>query len=107
MAGVDEIIKAWIRDEEKSGGFKNNPHLGKPFDFKDGYLDTPEELRMAFKILKDGGFKPPQVELLNELADLKEELREATDESVRKRLRIEIANKQQQVAVLLGKYRKG
>ena len=106
MAGVDDIIGGWIKQAERSGEIKRNPYYGKRLQLTDGYLDTPEELRMAFKILQDGGFLPPQVEMLNELADLKEALAKTTEEAEQKRLRIEIANKQQQVAVLLGKYRK-
>ncbi len=106
MSGVDDIIKAWVEDAEKRGEFGRNPHVGKPFALGDGYLDTPDALRMAFKVLKNAGYVPAQVEALNQLADLKEALKSAESKDDKQALRVQIANKQQQVAVLLEKYAK-
>ena len=43
-----------------------SPAWGKPLP-DDGYLDTPPELRMAFKLLKNAGHVPAEVELMREL----------------------------------------
>jgi hypothetical protein len=71
---LDEQIADSIRASEQSGELQRTRNWGKPLDFGDGFDETPAELRMAFKILKDGGFAPPEVELLSQLADLRAEL---------------------------------
>lgn len=43
-----------------------SPAWGKPLP-DDGYLDTPPELRLAFKLLKNAGHVPAEVELMREL----------------------------------------
>ena len=47
MAAVDDVIKQWIREAQKSGELARNPYVGKPFDLEDGFLETPARLRMA------------------------------------------------------------
>ena len=41
---------------------------GRPLDLGDGYEQTPVELRMGYKILKDAGIVPPEVALMREIA---------------------------------------
>jgi hypothetical protein len=65
---LDEQIAAALREAQASGELAQAKHYGKPIDFGDGYDETPPELRMAFKALKDSGFAPPEVTLLHELA---------------------------------------
>ncbi len=74
MAGVDEVIRQWVQKVEKTGELRNIAGFGKPFNFKDGFLETPNELRMAYKILKDAGYVPAEVEMVQRLATLREQL---------------------------------
>ena len=62
MPTIDEQIAQSLRDAQRSGELQSAASWGKPLDFADGYAQTPEELRMAFKALKDAGFLPPEVE---------------------------------------------
>ena len=39
-------------------------------NFGDGYDETPAELRMGMKVLKDAGVVPPEVELMQRIAAL-------------------------------------
>ena len=71
---LDEQIAASLRESEKSGEMAKARDYGKPLDFGDGYDDTPPELRMAFKILKDSGYAPPEVELMRSLGELRRSL---------------------------------
>lgn len=71
---LDEQIAQALREAEASGELRAARHYGKPIDFGDGYEETPAELRMAFKVLKDAGCAPPEVAMLNELALLREKL---------------------------------
>ena len=59
MATLDEQIAQSLRESQRSGELQSAASWGKPLDLADGYAQTPEELRMAFKALKDAGFAPP------------------------------------------------
>lgn len=67
----DEQIAEAIRAAEESGELAKARDYGKPLDFGDGYDETPAELRMAFKVLKDAGYAPPEVAMLQELGALR------------------------------------
>ncbi|WP_427914867.1 DUF1992 domain-containing protein [Ramlibacter sp. MMS24-I3-19] len=96
----DEQIARSIRESERSGELKSAKDWGKPLDFGDGYDETPPELRMAFKILKDGGFVPPEVEMLRELQSKRGRLAQLSIESTEaQRLREEISELQLKVTV--------
>ncbi len=71
---LDEQIADALRLAQESGELSAAKSFGKPLDFGDGYDETPEELRLAFKVLKDSGYVPPEIEMLHELAALRKEL---------------------------------
>ena len=55
-----------IRVAQKKGEFDNLPNSGKPLVFDDdGFV--PEELRLAYKILRNAGYVPPEIELKKEI----------------------------------------
>jgi hypothetical protein len=97
----EEIIRQWIRKVEESGELERDPNYGKPLDLDSGYLDTPDELRMAYRMLKDAGYVPPEVELLKRLADRKSALATETDPRRRKMLQTEIAELHAKVSIML------
>ena len=106
MSAVDELIKQWVKRAEQSGELKKNPLHGKPLKMNDGYLDTPEEVRMAYKILKNAGYLPAEVQAVKDLAGLRQRLNGCADEEKRRELRVKIANAQQKVAMMLERFRK-
>lgn len=53
------------------GEFDNLRGKGKPLVMED-LSGVPEELRMAYKILKNAGCVPPEVELRNEVSSLRQ-----------------------------------
>ncbi len=57
----DQIAEAMARGE-----FANLPGAGKPLDLAENPY-TPEELRLAYKILKDSGYAPLWIELHKEI----------------------------------------
>ena len=65
--GIDEIIRAAM----ERGEFDNLPGQGKPVDLS-AYFETPEEVRVAHALLKGADVVAPEVELLQEIAALKE-----------------------------------
>ncbi len=54
-----------IQQAQKEGAFDHLPGEGRPLDLEDDSA-VPQELRMAYKVLKNAGYLPP------ELADRKE-----------------------------------
>ena len=60
---------------------------------------------MAFKMLKDSGFVPPEVELLREIEALRKALAEAPDAADAATRRQALAEKQQQLALRMEKLR--
>ncbi|GFO68092.1 DUF1992 domain-containing protein [Geomonas limicola] len=52
------------------GEFDNLPGRGKPLVQED-LSGVPEELRMAYKVLRNAGCVPPEVELVNEVQSLR------------------------------------
>jgi len=102
MAGVDEIIRQWVAKVEKTGELKSDPKFGKPLDLdRDGYAETPEELRMAYKILKNAGYVPGEIEFFRTLATLREALAAVTDETEARALRQKIAETEQKISMML------
>ncbi len=101
MAGVDEIIKQWVAQAERTGEVRKLPGFGEPFKFDDGFLETPAELRMVYKILKNAGYVPAEIELLQRLAALREQLATITDPVQQNELKSKIAETQQKAAVML------
>jgi hypothetical protein len=99
---LDDHIGRSMRETEASGELKAAPSWGKPFDFGDGYEETPPELRMAFKALKEGGFVPREVEMMNEVATLRSELATVAGDAERERgLLRQISELQQAIALRL------
>ena len=58
-----------IREAIAQGEFDNLPGGGKPLNLEE-YFSTPEDLRMAFSILKNANCAPVEVEPLNEVSRL-------------------------------------
>ena len=69
----DEIIAAMQR-----GDFRDLPGAGKPLP-ADDQANVPEELRMAYKILKNAGIVPPELELRREISTLEMQASQGTD----------------------------
>jgi N12 class adenine-specific DNA methylase len=101
MAGVDDIIGEWVKQAEASGELKGGRYWGKPFDLDDGFTETPVRLRMAYRILKNAGYVPHEVEMLNNLADLKEEADAASDPAERRKLDREVANLEAKIKLVV------
>lgn len=80
---LEDHIGRALRLSEASGELRAAPSWGKPLAFADGYDETPSELRMGYKILKDAGIVPPEVEMLRALAGLKGELDAAAGDAER------------------------
>jgi len=74
MPTLDEQIARALEDSRKSGELNSAKSWGKPQEEDPGFNETPDEFRLSFKVLKDAGHVPPEVEMLKEIAALMEEL---------------------------------
>ena len=105
MATFDEQIAQSLRESERSGELQSAASWGKPLDLGDGYAQTPEELRMAFKALKDAGFVPPEVETMKQIAALREVIETEPDATRAEAMRKRVSELQQHLALRLEKLR--
>lgn len=64
------IAEERIKEALAKGAFENLRGNGKPLDL-DEDTNVPDELRVAYKILKNAGYLPPELELKKEIASLK------------------------------------
>jgi hypothetical protein len=63
------IAERKIAEALARGELANLPGEGRPLELDDDAL-VPEDLRLAYRILKNAGFVPPEVELLREISQL-------------------------------------
>lgn len=66
---LDLIAERKIAEAISRGELEDLPGQGRPLDLDDDAL-VPEDLRLAYRILKNAGFVPPEVQALNEIAEL-------------------------------------
>ena len=63
---LDQLAEARIAEAVARGDFEDLPGAGRPLELDDDAL-VPEELRVAYRILKNAGYVPEEVRLLGEL----------------------------------------
>ena len=79
----DEEIARHLAQALRSGELQSAPSFGKPLEEAEGWNETPEEFRQSFKILKNAGILPPEIELFHKRAALREELAACTNDAAR------------------------
>ena len=106
---IEKAVEAIIREAQERGDFDNLKGKGQPIDLN-AYFETPEDLRLAYSALKNAGIVSAEVELLQEIAALKERLTSTYEESQRSRIKKLIQEKQMQFNIMMErqkKHRKG
>ncbi|HSN32002.1 MAG TPA: DnaJ family domain-containing protein [Ideonella sp.] len=104
MPTIDEIIARDLAAAEASGELRAAPSWGRPLALDDGWDETPPELRMPFKLLREAGYVPHEVVMLRELAALRERLGTA-DAGAAAALRRRSADLAQDIALRLERLR--
>ena len=94
------IAENRIREAMAQGEFDNLPGAGQPLSLED-YFSTPEDLRMAYSVLKNANCRPLEVELLNEIARLQQAVTAAADAASRESLERQLADRRTELAILL------
>ena len=80
--GFEKIIEERILQAQRRGDFENLPGSGKPLEIEDD-RHIPEDLRLAYKILKNAGCIPPEIELKKEIHQTRD-LLAAMDDTAQK-----------------------
>jgi hypothetical protein len=80
---LDFLVERRLEEAVSRGELSNLPGEGRPLELDDDAL-VPEELRAAYRILKNAGFVPPEVEALSDIRQLENLVNEgAADASAR------------------------
>jgi len=69
--GFEKIVERRIQSAENKGEFQNLSGSGKPIELTDDSF-IPEDLRLAYKILKNGDFVPEEITLRKKILETKE-----------------------------------
>jgi len=78
FAIMDKIADEKIREAMERGDFDNLPGKGKPLQLDDD-SHLPQDIRLTFKILKNAGCLPPELELRKEIRTMEELLSNMED----------------------------
>ena len=107
MNPLDQIAEARIQEAIDRGELRGLPGEGKPLQLDDDSA-IPEDLRAAYRILKNAGFLPPELQLRKELREAEQLLRQLPEsERSRARARLELlqlrlaASRRQPINLLL------
>ena len=105
MMSFEKIVEALIKEAQERGDFDNLKGKGQPLDL-DAYFETPEDLRLAYSALKNAGIVSPEVELLQEIAALKERLATTFEEVQRNKIKKILHDKQLEFNILMERQKK-
>jgi hypothetical protein len=85
MLTLDAIAERRIREAQERGEFDDLPGAGTPLELDDDAL-VPEDLRAAYRILKNSGFLPPELHVYAEIREVEQLLQRVEDDGERMRL---------------------
>jgi len=80
---VEDHIGRSLAQSEKNGELRSASNFGRPLDLGDGYEETPVEHRMGYKILKDAGYLPLEVELMREIQALNRKVADSPEDEAK------------------------
>ena len=101
----DRMVEALIKEAMERGEFDNLSGKGKPIDLTE-YFETPEEVRVAYSVLKNAGITSREVDLLNEIAELKQVLAAVREEKKKLEIEKQIREKQLEFNLLMERQKK-
>jgi Domain of unknown function (DUF1992) len=79
------IVEERIREAQKEGAFDDLPGKGKPIVLEDMSM-VPEDLRVAYHLLKNAHVLPPEAELQKEIHTLQDLIKYIEDDDERRAL---------------------
>jgi hypothetical protein len=103
---LDDEIARKLAEATRSGELASAPSWGRPVEHDAGWEQTPEALRLPFKILKDAGVVPHEVEMLHERARLRQEVDACGDAQTQRELRRKLSELEQSISLRLDALRR-
>jgi hypothetical protein len=88
-----------IREATPDGVFNDLRGRGTPLNVND-YFSTPEDVPMAYSILKNANCAPPELDLITEVSRLGQAVARVPDTTTRDSLQRELTNRQTELAFL-------
>ncbi len=101
MPTQDEVIAKHLQESLANGELQTAEGFGKPMPEDEGWEATPDALRMPFKILKNAGFVPPEVQMFQRRAALNAKVTAMSDGAERDALMRELSNLEQSISLRL------
>lgn len=77
-----KIAERRIQEAMENGEFDNLSNRGKPLNMEEDHF-VPQDLRLAYRILKNAHCLPPELELRNEIISLRKMIDSLDDDSER------------------------
>ena len=81
---IDRLVEQKISEAIARGELSDLPGEGAPLQLDDDTL-IPESLRMAYRVLRNSGFVPPEVVELREIGDLERQIEALSHDDERAR----------------------
>lgn len=85
QTALDALVERRIREAQERGDLDDLPGTGAPLALDDDAL-VPADLRVAYRVLKNAGYVPPEVAALLEARALERALEEPRTPGERERL---------------------
>ena len=113
MLLIDSLAEEQIQSAIRRGELDDLPGQGRPLDLVDDSA-VPQELRVAYRLLKNAGCLPPELALRNEISEIEGLLSQvdldAEQQSLRRRLcllktRLALHGRESSLLVEQGDYR--
>ncbi len=82
ITGFEKIVEERIRQSQKNGDFENLPGTGEPLLLEDN-RHIPEDLRLAYKILKNADCIPPELAIKKEIVCTETLLEQMPDDQLK------------------------
>jgi hypothetical protein len=101
----ERIVETLIKEAMERGEFDHLPGRGKPIDLTE-YFEAPEDIRMANSVLRGAGMTPREVDLLKEIAELKQLLAAILDEKKKQEIQQQIQQKQVEFSLMMERRKK-
>jgi DnaJ homologue, subfamily C, member 28, conserved domain len=102
MFPFEILAERRILEAMERGDFDRLPGSGKPLRLEDDSL-VPGDLRIVYKVLKNAGVLPPELELRKEILTLRDLLRTVEDDAERRRRTREMNRKLIHLELLRGR----
>ena len=79
IIALQKLVEKRIKEAQERGEFDNLPGHGEPIQIEDD-SHIPEDLRLAYKILKNADCIPPELQLQKEIRQMEDMLEGIPDE---------------------------